>query len=88
MGSEKQPDDLLDTAHDPMRIVGPGEAQAPPQDCEFKPGQLDGSPSESQFKAKEELQEGFSIEPTPMILSPVDGMPLPTDETAFEFAPT
>ena len=67
--------------HDPTEEVGPVGCEIDPERAAVQPGALDGPPQESQITFQDEVAEAFVAEPLTMILSPVDGLPIPADES-------
>lgn len=73
---------------EPLEDVSVAECDANPTLCGTPPGELDGPPHESQVEFREETSEPFQMEQLAMGLSPVDGLPIPLDESPnLAFAP-
>lgn len=68
--------------HEPTEEVGPSGCEIGPDRAEIKPGELEGKPQESQVTLQDELSEAFVAEPLQMVISPVDGLPIPGDESS------
>lgn len=73
--------DVPSEGGDPTEEVGPQGCDARAADTEFRPGELEGPPEESQIQPVEELFDAFVMEPAVMIPSPEDGLPTPAGET-------
>jgi hypothetical protein len=66
---------------EPLEEVSAIECDAPAQTCENRNGELDGKPHESQIVPMDEIAEQIQIENVTIGISPIDGLPIPLDES-------
>lgn len=76
----KHQDDPKDREDEPLEDADAQGCQATNEQCGFSPSERDGSASESEFSLREEIFETFKPVTEVMVESPIDGMPVPSDE--------
>lgn len=62
---------------DPQEEAGAERCDAEIKKCEHAPGVLDGQAQECEFTIMDELHEQLRVDPMPVMIDPIDGLPHP-----------
>lgn len=88
MAKTKSDLDFLGEGHEPDEEVGPQGADVDAAHTELKAGENEHPPEEAQYNVIDELAEPFGAgDDSPVIRSPVDGLPMHADSPTTAIAP-